>query len=212
MYRNGCAETNLRCGRLLNAETDAVHISGARKPWGGQSNVKNMKTIKSPTTAGTDPIPSPSSPECHDQQPTAVNAGVSTTTGLSHDTLSKILKLSQLSVNVGEPLNLGRLTSEDLKKLASACQTESDTYSNHLASVGDLQRSILEEEWKRKFGVSIGCLVLYNKKIYKVSGFYGRSWQTSESKPWLRGILVKKDGTTSTHRTTLYNDWEIMAQ
>lgn len=81
-------------------------------------------------------------------------------------------------------------------------------------ALSDIRQKIRLEHLKivkGKYGVEIGSIVSSMGKKYKVFGIrtnYVR--HNSCPKPWLSGLLIKKNGTVGIKKVTLYEDWELV--
>ena len=107
---------------------------------------------------------------------TATNAGASITGGSSPSTLSKNSSPNPTSANAGEKQNFSSLTNEELGALAGELEHEKSGFLRRLDSVNSSLRNILAEQWKRNFGVTIGCLVQLRNQKFKVESFDYRSF------------------------------------
>lgn len=55
-----------------------------------------------------------------------------------------------------------------------------------------------------QFGISVGGFVSFQGKIFKVASVSHKS----QGKPWIRGYLLKKDGSISCVPRDLFSQWE----
>ena len=63
---------------------------------------------------------------------------------------------------------------------------------------------------KEIHGVSIDSIVKSRDKEYKVTYIDTGWWTIRGSKPWLRGVIKRKDGTWGTRIFHLYSDWTVI--
>jgi hypothetical protein len=90
--------------------------------------------------------------------------------------------------------------------LLDALQTKAQQLSDELSTT---KNQIREEQLriiKIDFKIDIDTIVMYNNNRYKISYIRPDSYL----KPWVRGYLLKKDGSWSRKEHYLYNDWSLL--
>lgn len=73
----------------------------------------------------------------------------------------------------------------------------------------ELWRLRLVKAVEAEFGLSGFTIVRASDKEYRYKHLYQSRW-TLGRKPWIYGVLKKKNGEFSDHTTLLYNDWTIV--
>lgn len=105
------------------------------------------------------------------------------------------------------------MTDDGLQEAFNKLQGERRALLSRVGECAKAMGGIHDEFVLRKHGVKVGTIVVNDKgQRFEVSSvcfdddIFG--YQTLE-KPWLRGHLIKKDGTRSEKSRILFRGWEI---
>ena len=92
------------------------------------------------------------------------------------------------------------------EKLLEELESKEKVLRQELSVIKAQIRQTKLEIIKEKYKCSIGTIVIYNSKLYKIS-FIDTTW--FPGKPWVKGYQKKKDGSWGIGERDLYSEWEL---
>ena len=98
-------------------------------------------------------------------------------------------------------------TPEEIK--IKELEEKADSLNNQLREVHKEIKKLKQEIIAKKHGVSVGSIVSRSGHEFKVTSVMTEFF-SCDNKPWLRGVMRKKNGEFSTQERSLYNEWELV--
>lgn len=92
----------------------------------------------------------------------------------------------------------------------SALEKEYRANLKAVHTLNERNADIINQLVKEVHEISIGDIVIHKGCEYKIEYIFQQDWSDSDRicKPWIRGLLQKKDGTWGVKSVSLYGDWE----